>query len=117
MSEYFTEYNSSIFVICGTFGKLFARQHLSDRIRDAVDAAGTEDSVDLGTFFHDLLAVSLCEAPGHDYPFEIPVFLQPGDVENVVDRLFFCALDESAGVYYHYLFLFHLYNPFCYCMY
>ena len=28
MSEYFTEYNSSIFVICGTFGKLFARSQL-----------------------------------------------------------------------------------------
>jgi hypothetical protein len=28
MSEYFTEYNSSIFVICGTFGKLFALSQL-----------------------------------------------------------------------------------------
>ena len=60
--------------------------------------ADAEQRVDLRHLVHHLRAVSLGEAAGDDYAFEMAVLLQPGDVEDVVYRLLLCRRDEGAGV-------------------
>ena len=44
----------------------------------------------------ELLARALCKAAGHDEPG--PLFAQPVELENGLDRLLACSLDERAGV-------------------
>ena len=68
------------------------------RLNDVVNAADAQHRVDLGELVEHLPAVTLGETAGHNNSLERAVLFEPRDVENVVYRLFFGALDERAGV-------------------
>ena len=70
-----------------------------DRVHDVVDTADAQNRVNLGELLEDRVAIALGQTARDDDALQIFVFLEPTDVDNVVDGLLFCAFDEGAGVY------------------
>ena len=65
---------------------------------DVSVGAGTEHAVDFGQLLQYLFAVALGQASRNHDAAQGMIFLQPSDVENVVDGLLFGALDKRAGI-------------------
>ena len=63
-----------------------------------MNASDTQQRVDLGQFLEDLLAVSLGNTARDDDRLQIVVLFQPGNIQNVVDRLLLGALDKRTGI-------------------
>src|SRR5207249_1983004 len=75
-----------------------AAGRLADELDDAREVRGAEDPVDLGHLLEDVRAVALGEAAGDDERPAGAALLEPGELEDRVDRLLARAVDERAGV-------------------
>ena len=71
------------------------RFHSPDNI---VYTSNAQNSVYLRHFSKHFLAVTLGQTAGDNDALEAFMFLQPGDIQNVVHRLFFGRLNKGAGV-------------------
>ena len=74
------------------------RIRAAHRLADVAVGAGAEYAVDLGHLLQKLLAIAFGQATRDHDAAEGVVFLQPGDVEDVVNRLLLGAFDKRAGI-------------------
>ena len=71
---------------------------LADELDDRRQVRRAEDAVDLRHLAHDLRAVALGQAAGHDEGAAAPLLLEPRQLEDRLHRLLARAVDERAGV-------------------
>ena len=69
-----------------------------DRLNNFMKRTDTDQRIDLGQFFKDLLTVSLCQTSRDNNALEICILFQPCFVENVIDGFLLCAFDECTGI-------------------
>ena len=61
--------------------------------------ACAEHGVDFRNLFAQLVTIALAEAAGDDQALAGAGFLELGELENRVDRLFLRRIDERAGIH------------------
>ena len=82
---------------------LVAGEQLLNGGNDLGIAAGAQDAVHLGHFLEDIPLVALGQAPCHQNFAHLALRFQCGSLQNIVDGLTFCRVDEAAGIDHHHV--------------
>ena len=82
---------------------LVAGEQLLNGGNDLGIASRAQDAVHLGHFLEDIPLVALGQAPCHQNFAHLALRFQRGSLQNIVDGLTFCRVDEAAGIDHHHV--------------
>src|SRR6185369_12350732 len=80
------------------YREFFRVKFIVRRFENIVDLRGADESVDIGEFLHQIVAITLDQTAGNDDARRFAVAFQAGGLEYRVNRFLFCGFDEPAGV-------------------